>query len=73
MCPKRVGTLTMESKSTRDAVISYLKTLPDDVTLEDIMYNLYVKEKILHGLKDAKAGKVFSNEKAKEIIEKWQE
>ena len=73
MCPKRVVTLTMESKSTRDAVISYLKTLPDDVTLEDIMYHLYVKEKILNGLKDAKAGKVISNEKAKEIIEKWQE
>lgn len=62
----------MANESTRDTVITYLKTLPDDVTLEDIMYHLYVKEKILNGLKDASEGKVVSNEKAKEIIEGWQ-
>jgi hypothetical protein len=62
----------MSKGSVRDTVISYLKTLPDDVTLEDIMYHLYVKEKILNGLKDVADGKVVSNEKAKEIIEGWQ-
>jgi hypothetical protein len=62
----------MSNDSIRDTVISYLKTLPDDVTLEDIMYYLYVKEKILNGLKDVGDGKIVSNEKAKEIIEGWQ-
>nr|MDO8087923.1 hypothetical protein [Candidatus Sigynarchaeum springense] len=62
----------MANENIRDTVISYLKTLPDDVTLEDIMYHLYVKEKILNGLKDVSAGRVVSNEKAKEIIEGWQ-
>jgi hypothetical protein len=62
----------MEPRSVRDAVISYLKTLPDDVTLEDIMYHIYVKEKILNGLKDVKDGNVVSNERAKDIIDKWQ-
>jgi hypothetical protein len=62
----------MSKGSVRDTVISYLKTLPDDVTLEDIMYHLYVKEKILNGLKDVADAKVISNEKAKEIIEGWQ-
>jgi predicted transcriptional regulator len=63
--------LTMEQKSTRDVVISYLQTLPDDVSMEDIMYHLYVQEKIWNGLKDVEEGKIVSNEKAKEIMDSW--
>ncbi len=52
-------------------VIQMIKELPDDITLEDIMYHLYAREKIIRGLKDANEGKKVSNEKAKEIIGKW--
>ena len=48
-----------------------IKELPDDITLEDIMYHLYAREKIIRGLKDADEGKKVTNEKAKEVIEKW--
>lgn len=63
----------MEPKRMKDDIISYLQDLPDDVTLEDIMYHLCVKEKILNGLKDAESGNTVSNEKAKEIIDQWQQ
>jgi len=61
----------MSSENIKDQIISFIKTLPDDITLEDIMYHLYVREKIFRGIKDADECKKVSNEKAKEIIEKW--
>jgi len=54
----------------KENVMQMIKGLPDDITLEDIMYHLYAREKIIRGLKDAEEGKTVSNEKAKEIIEK---
>jgi len=61
----------MSTEKIKDQIISFIKSLPDDVTLEDIMYHLYVREKIFHGLKEADDVKKISNEKAKDIIEKW--
>lgn len=61
----------MSAENIKDQIISFIKTLPDDITLEDIMYHLYVREKIFSGIKEADEGKKVSNEKAKEIIEKW--
>ncbi|MBN1803533.1 MAG: hypothetical protein JW891_18630 [Candidatus Lokiarchaeota archaeon] len=55
----------------KENIIQMIKDLPDDVSVEDIMYHLYAREKILRGLKDADEGKKVSNEKAKEVIEKW--
>ena len=55
----------------KENVMQMLKELPDDITLEEIMYHLYAREKILRGLKDADEGNKVSNEKAKEIIGKW--
>ena len=55
----------------KENVMQMIKELPDDITLEDIMYHLYAREKIICGLKDADEGKKVSNEKAKEVIEKW--
>ena len=61
----------MGSENIKDQIISFIKTLPDDITIEGIMYHLYMREKIFRRIKDADEDKKFSNEKAKEIIEKW--
>jgi len=61
----------MSTETIKDQIISFIKTLPDDVTLEDIMYHLYVREKIFRRIKEADECKKVSNEKTKEIIEKW--
>ena len=55
----------------KENILKMIKELPDDSTLEDIMYHLYAREKIIRGLKDADEGRKVSNEKAKEVIEKW--
>ncbi len=61
----------MDSKTTNEMVISYLQTLPDDVSLEDMMYHLYVQEKILRGIKDAEEDNVITDEEMLQTIEKW--
>src|SRR5271157_3958177 len=57
-CSWLMNTMSANTTTTRDTVISLLKALPDDVTLEDIMYHLYVQEKILKVLNEIRDGDV---------------
>lgn len=59
------------SKSIKDEVISLIKRLPDDTTLEEIMYHLYVKQQIMEGLRDIAQGKVYSLNEIKEMSKQW--
>lgn len=59
------------SKSVKDEVISLIKKLLDDITLEEIMYHLYVKQQIIEGLQDIEQGKVYSLEEIKEMSKQW--
>ena len=60
-----------KSPTLKEELISYLQTLPDEVTLEDVMYHLYVRKKIQQGLEDGKAGRTYTHEEMKEIIKSW--
>ena len=60
-----------KSKSVKDEVISLIKQLPDDTTLDDIMYLLYVNQKILRGLEDIEKGNVYTNEEVEEMSKEW--
>lgn len=57
--------------TTKEAVISLVKKLPESSTLEDIMEHLYVKQKILKGQKQLETGQFYTHEEAKEIMEEW--
>ncbi|TAK61621.1 MAG: hypothetical protein EPO24_05680 [Bacteroidetes bacterium] len=57
--------------SPKDAVTKLLKNLKDDVSYEDIMYEIYVLEKIERGLRDIEQGNVFSHEEVKASLKKW--
>ena len=41
-------------QTTKQEVSDLLNRLPDDCTLEDVQYHLYVLQKIERGLKDAR-------------------
>jgi predicted transcriptional regulator len=57
---------------TKDAVRDLLDRLPDDCTLEDVLYHLYVVQAIERGLADAEAGRTISHEQvAEELRQKW--
>lgn len=57
--------------SVKEEIISLIKTLPDDITLNEIMYHIYVKQKIQKALKDIEDGKTYSHEEVKEMAKKW--
>jgi predicted transcriptional regulator len=57
---------------TKDAVRDLLNRLPDDVSLEDVLYHLYVLQAVDRGLADAEAGRTIPHEKvAEEMRRKW--
>lgn len=45
--------------------------MPENVTLEDIMEQLYVKQKILKGQQQLESGQFYTHEEAKKIITEW--
>ena len=57
--------------TAKQEVAQLLTQLPDDATLEDIQYHLYVLEKIRRGRADIEAGRSYTTEQAREHLAKW--
>ena len=45
--------------------------LPDDTSIEDVQYHLYVLEKVRKGRDDISNGRHFTTEEAKGRLSKW--
>ena len=52
-------------QSAKDAARRIIDRLPDQATWDDIMYELYVKQKIEEGLADIEAGRTVPHEQVK--------
>jgi hypothetical protein len=50
---------------------SLLEKLPDNCSIEDIQYHLYVLEKVRSGLDDARQNGAISQEDAESRLSKW--
>ena len=57
--------------TAKQEVRELLERLPDDASLEDIQYHIYVQEKVRRGLNDVEAGRVLTQEEAEERMAKW--
>lgn len=57
--------------SPKIEVALMLSALPEDSSLEDIQYHLYVLEKVKRGLGRAEIEGAMSNEDAKARLAKW--
>jgi predicted transcriptional regulator len=55
----------------KEEVSSLLTRLPDDCSLEDVQYHLYVLQKIERGLKDVEEGRVYTQEEVEKRMAKW--
>ena len=58
-------------KALKREVIEIIESLPDDSTLEDIQYHLYVREKVARGIKAIDEEKVVSQEDAEAKVKTW--
>ncbi|MBY9005908.1 MAG: hypothetical protein KGD63_04035 [Candidatus Lokiarchaeota archaeon] len=56
-------------------IITFIKNLPEDVSIDDIMYHLYVKKKKLTGIEQLDQGKGIPHENVmentKKRLEQW--
>ena len=57
--------------TAKEEVEALLDKLPDDCSLEDIQYHLYVIEKVRHGLEVADTQGTISQDEAEGQLSKW--
>lgn len=57
--------------STEDGVMELIHRLPDDVTVDEIMDELYVRGKIEEGLRQLDEGQGIPHEVVKRRLAKW--
>lgn len=58
--------------TAKETVRALLERLPDDCSLDDVLYHLYVVQAVARGVSDADAGRVTSHEiVAADLRRKW--
>ena len=57
--------------SLKEITIETIKRLPDECSLEDIMYEIDFVAQVLEGLSDAEKGEMLTTEELLKRVEKW--
>jgi hypothetical protein len=74
MCLERPlipGTKGHAMSQLKDVAIKLIRSLPDDCTIEDNHYHLYIREKLDWGIAAIDAGRVVPHEEAARRIADW--
>jgi hypothetical protein len=58
-------------ETAKKEVEALLRRLPEDASLEDIQYHLYVLEKVRKGIDSADAQPTLTQDEAEERLRKW--
>jgi predicted transcriptional regulator len=61
----------MHAYTAKQDAIEAIQRLPDNVALEEIVYRLYVINKVRLGMQDIDAGRGISSEELAREIEQW--
>jgi predicted transcriptional regulator len=57
--------------SGKEAARQIIDTLPDDASLDDIMYAMYVRKKIERGLRDEEDGNLIDHKDVMRDLNEW--
>lgn len=57
--------------TAKQTVRNVLKAMPDDCSLEDIQYQLYLRQKLERSREAAAAGRLVPHEQVKKRLSKW--
>ena len=60
-------------ETAKEEVRRILDSLPDNATLEDIQYRIYVRQAIAAGVRDVDEGRVVSQEEVERRMSRWTE
>ena len=56
---------------TKSKIIETLNTLPDEISIDDLLDKLVFINKVENGLKQSERGESISTEEAKNRLDKW--
>jgi len=56
---------------TKEKIIKSFDTLPDNLTIDQVIDRVIMLDKIEQGLKDVEDGNVFTTEEVKVKLDKW--
>ena len=63
--------MSRATSTAKQQVESLLHKLPENCSLEDIQYHLYVLDKVRHGLADAKQQATLSQDDVEKRLSQW--
>ena len=58
-------------QSSKQAAIRIIEEMPEDASLEQIMYGLFFRERVDRGLKELDKGKTVSHEEVRRSVARW--
>jgi hypothetical protein len=61
----------MHAHTAKQDAIEAIEQLPDNVPMDEILYRLYVLNKVRQGMQDVEAGRGISSEELEREIEQW--
>jgi hypothetical protein len=61
----------MHAHTDKQDAIEVIEQLPDNVPMDEIVYRLYVVNKVRRGMQDVEAGRGISSEDLAREIEQW--
>ncbi len=61
----------METSTVKQQAIKAISKLSDSAKMDEIMYRLYVLDKIRKGREDVMEGRTLSSERIKNEVEQW--
>jgi hypothetical protein len=61
----------MRAHTDKQDAIEVIEQLPDNVPMDEIVYRLYVVNKVRRGMQDVEAGRGISSEELAREIEQW--
>jgi len=61
----------MQIQTAKQEALQAIQQLPDNVNFDEIVYRLYVLNKIHQGMQDIEEGRTISHEELTREIEQW--
>ena len=65
--------MTELAATTKQDILDMIARMPDDVTVDDVMYALYVRAAVDRGIADSKAGRVIPHEEVMKEVARWRQ
>jgi predicted transcriptional regulator len=59
------------AESVKQEALHIIERMPDESSLEDIMYELYFRARVDRGLREAKEGKLIPHDEVRRNLAEW--